>query len=226
MQIEPDLFARTWAYILETGAYWWAGLAVLLAIERIAERMFPVFWRVRVDPHLSPNARRGLLVLFAVIAFLYGNFRAFDDQAARLRKDDSLLGDLKRDLSSSRALADERLKEIDKLSAQVAALQKRLDELSGHNTLQDARNPDGLYQLNELVATVTGMNVDRGHSRITFQAVRSAGNLDTNREVEYRNFVLKCPQLAGAPPLNTTVGMFIGMTAGATCEIAGVRQTR
>jgi hypothetical protein len=52
-----------------------------------------------------------------------------------------------------------------------------------------SRDPDGLYQFDQLVATTVGGRIDRGNSLFTFQAIKSAGNLDAQREVEYRDFV-------------------------------------
>ncbi len=84
---------------------------------------------------------------------------------------------------------------------------------------EPARDPDGFYQLGEKVATVSGAAFDRGHSLVKFDVVRSAGNLDTKREIEYRDIVLQYNGLVGAPPLGTTAGMFVGMTVGAQCNI-------
>jgi hypothetical protein len=76
--IEPSWFARFWEYLSAAGIYWWAGLAVLVALERYAERIAPDFWKEKVDSWFTPTRRKQALVLFAVLAFFYGNFRAFD----------------------------------------------------------------------------------------------------------------------------------------------------
>lgn len=83
--------SRFWAYLEAAGLYWWAALAVFTAIERYAERAFPEFWKRRVDPWVIPVRRKQVLIAFALIAFVIGNFRAWDEErAAKLR---ALAGD-------------------------------------------------------------------------------------------------------------------------------------
>lgn len=80
------LASRIWEYLLAAGIYWWGALAVLTAIERHSERLFPSFWKKHVDPWLTPMRRKQILVVCALFAFLIGNFRAFDEQNTRLRE--------------------------------------------------------------------------------------------------------------------------------------------
>lgn len=72
--------AHFWEYLRAAGIYWWTALAVLLGIERITERAFPNFWRKRVDPWFTAARRKQVLVGFALIAFVVGNFRAWDEE--------------------------------------------------------------------------------------------------------------------------------------------------
>jgi hypothetical protein len=80
--------ARIWEYLSATSIYWWGALAVLLGIERFAERAFPNFWKRRVDPWITPEKRRQVLITLALIAFVIGNFRAFE--AEREAKEEAI----------------------------------------------------------------------------------------------------------------------------------------
>jgi hypothetical protein len=74
----------------------------------------------------------------------------------------------------------------------------------------EGRDPDGFYQLGDKVGTVGGAILDVGNSLVRFEIVRSAGKLDSTREIEYREFVIKCDGLAGASHPGTIVGTFVG----------------
>jgi len=69
---------RIWEYLQASGIYVWGALAVLLGIERIAERLFPAFWKKHLDTWSTPERRRQILIGLALAAFVIGNFRAFD----------------------------------------------------------------------------------------------------------------------------------------------------
>jgi hypothetical protein len=86
-----------------------------------------------------------------------------------------------------------------------------------------SRDPDGLYQLNQEVGSVGPANIDQANSTVTFQGVRSAGKLDPTREVEYRDFILRCEGLPMAPPANSFSGTVISMSTEAHCKIVGHR---
>jgi hypothetical protein len=66
------------------------------------------------------------------------------------------------------------------------------------------RNPNALYQDGEIVAEVDGAVPSQGNHIMTFRTVRTHGKADKNREVEYQDWVLNCPDLPGPPP-NVTV---------------------
>ena len=211
---ELGFFTRFWEYLYAAGVYWWAALAVLLAIERLAERLFPNWWKANIDPWFTPALRKRVLILFAAVAFLYGNFRAFDEQAAAVRAAATQIAKTEGERDSAKALAGEKQKEIDRLTLQIDQLKNEFSRPEN-----PSRNPDGLYQLGDLVGTVGGAKVDRGNSIVTFQVVRSSGNLNAVKEVEYRDFVLKCNGLPTASPLNVIVGTYMGMSVGVECTI-------
>jgi hypothetical protein len=75
-----DLAGRFWEYLWAAGVRWWAVLVVLLMIERLIERAFPDFWKARVDPWFTPQRRKQALILFALTAFVIGNFMAFESE--------------------------------------------------------------------------------------------------------------------------------------------------
>jgi hypothetical protein len=187
MPVEPSWLGRIWEYLSAIGIYWWATLAVLLTVERLAERGFPGFWKARVDPWFTPVRRKQTLTIFVVLAFLLGNFRAFDDER----------------------------REIDRLRLQLTQ--------APSSPTSSERNPDGLYQFGEEVATVAGASISQGNSLITFQMVRSAGKLDAAREVEYREFVLSCSGLPPAPPPDVMAGVVSSVSTGAQCAILSKR---
>jgi hypothetical protein len=70
--------ARLGEFLVAAGIYWWAALAVLLALERLAERWFHGFWKEWVDPWFTPARRKQALIIFALAALLIGTFRAWD----------------------------------------------------------------------------------------------------------------------------------------------------
>jgi hypothetical protein len=182
---EPSLPARTWDYLSAAGVHWWAGLAILLAAERISERLFHDFWKRRVDPWFTPSRRRQALIFFATCAFLYANFRAFDDVSRAARSADLDAARAAGERDAAKALAENRQKTIDRQATQITILQSGDAQLTtASNPYREARNPDGLYQLGPQVATVTGASVDRGHSEISFQTIQSSGNLHGDKEIE------------------------------------------
>jgi hypothetical protein len=84
--------------------------------------------------------------------------------------------------------------------------------------LTSARNPNALYQYGEPVAEVQGAVISQANGIVTFQALHTSGKADKTREVEYQDWVLRCPQLP-APAPNVMVGQYNGMVWGATCDI-------
>jgi hypothetical protein len=71
---------RVLEYLQAIGLYWWVALAVLLAMERLAERWFHGFWKTRVDPWFTPERRKQVLIFFASAAFVIANLRAWNEE--------------------------------------------------------------------------------------------------------------------------------------------------
>jgi hypothetical protein len=84
-------------------------------------------------------------------------------------------------------------------------------------TVPPPRNPNALYQYGEAVAEVQGAVISQANGTVTFQAIHTAGKADPSREVEYQDWVLRCPDLAAPRP--GVFGQFSGVVAGATCTI-------
>jgi hypothetical protein len=85
-------------------------------------------------------------------------------------------------------------------------------------TIHSARNPNAMYQYDDLIADVQGAVVSQTDSRVSFQTVRSNGKGDRTREIEYQDWVLNCPDLPRPRP-NAFVGQFVGVAVGMSCSI-------
>jgi hypothetical protein len=101
MFIEPSWFSRFWEYSTTVIGYWQFWVAVAFMIERSLERFLPNVSR-RVDPYLTPSRRRTLFLWIAAIAFVYANFRAYDDVRAQLAIAQTLLNQSISDTSQKR----------------------------------------------------------------------------------------------------------------------------
>ncbi|WP_298353224.1 hypothetical protein [Rhodoblastus sp.] len=82
------------------------------------------------------------------------------------------------------------------------------------------RNPNDLYQYGEVVGQVQGAVISQANGTVTFLSVRTSGNANPSKAVEYQDWVLHCPDLPTPPP-NANVGLFIGMVQGESCAIVG-----
>jgi hypothetical protein len=80
------------------------------------------------------------------------------------------------------------------------------------------RDPDSFYQLDRVVATVSGAVEDLAHDVIRFEFARSTAALNSSREVEYRDFILQCSGMPSLPP-GVIVGTYSGVVAGLSCDI-------
>jgi hypothetical protein len=85
MTIEASWIARFLDYASAVAGYWQFWVAVAFMLERSLERYLPAFWS-KVDLYLTQKRRRKVFVWIAAIAFLYANFRAYDDVNISLRK--------------------------------------------------------------------------------------------------------------------------------------------
>ena len=100
-------------------------------------------------------------------------------------------------------------------------LQQAIVQSSKHSP---ARDPDGFYQLGQEVAKIYYSRTDAGNGIVTFQIIQSWGTLDPNKDVEYRDLVLRCQGLPEPPARNRFVGTVNSVSRGNfSCEIVGNR---
>jgi hypothetical protein len=76
--VEPSWFTRIDDYISAVWTYWQSRVAVALMIERLIERAYPNLWAKYINPWFTPDIRRKTVLVLALLAFAWGNFRAFD----------------------------------------------------------------------------------------------------------------------------------------------------
>jgi hypothetical protein len=76
---------RIWQYVVAIIGYWqfWVGVAFML--ERSFERYFPTFG-ARLNLRFPQDRRRPLFIFIAMLAFMYANFRVFDDLSTKLEE--------------------------------------------------------------------------------------------------------------------------------------------
>jgi hypothetical protein len=109
MPHDPAWYARNWEYASSVVGYWQFWLAVAFMTERALERFFPTL-AGKINPYLTSERRRTLFVWIGVIAFVYANFRAFDDESSRLRE-------------AQRAIANSDPAKIEEFQAKLNAVQ-------------------------------------------------------------------------------------------------------
>lgn len=68
---------------------------------------------------------------------------------------------------------------------------KDITQNSETRALQAMRDPDGIYQFDQKVATVVAPEIDRSRSLVFFKQIQNAANFDRNRDFQYREYVLK-----------------------------------
>lgn len=190
-------------YVSGVFSFWWAALAVLLFVERFAERYFHDWWARRIQPWLTAPWRKRLLEVFLLLAFIYANFRAFDE--------------------TSRALA-KKTTDLTQVQNERDGLKAQLDELKRNpvrpTSIPEPRNPDGLYQLGQLVGNVSGAQVSENSGTASFQFVQAGGKMNFSKDVEYRQYLLHC-EWPRMPPLGPNA--LITIQGGAQCTIVSLR---
>jgi hypothetical protein len=80
--------ARFLEYAASVVRYWQFWIAVAFWGERALERFLPRYAK-KLDPYLPPDGRRVLFIWIAIIAFVYANFRVWDDE--RVAKENAIL---------------------------------------------------------------------------------------------------------------------------------------
>jgi hypothetical protein len=109
--------------------------------------------------------------------------------------------------------------------AAVKGLKDSIDKLTkpvAENT-SPARDPDTLYQNGNVVGKVAGARISLNDSKVYFEQVEDAGNLDTKKNFEYRDYVLRFVRA------DSFVGLLVQAPGGVknsvyqrvVCEIVG-----
>lgn len=106
------------------------------------------------------------------------------------------------------------------LGQKVAALEERIAVLTAPPQQAD-RDPDGVYQLGNLVAKMTAPEVRRGTGVVFCRQLRGGPDLNILAEAEFREFrVLIDPQGWWSPPQNATIQVY----GDVTMKIIGLRR--
>jgi hypothetical protein len=75
--------SRIWQYVSSVIGYWQFWIAVAFMLERSLERYFPQF-TVPLNVRFPAERRRRIFIAIAVFAFVYANFKVFDDVNTKL----------------------------------------------------------------------------------------------------------------------------------------------
>ena len=80
-----------------------------------------------------------------------------------------------------------------KLAATINGLRDSINKLTQPVTTPTvpARDPDSLYQNGNVVGKVIAPRITLSESRIFFEQIENAGNLDKQKNFEYRDYILK-----------------------------------
>jgi hypothetical protein len=112
-------------------------------------------------------------------------------------------------------------KTVDGLQGAINALTKPIQK-EPETTIHPARNPDTIYQNGITVGHVVAPRITLSESKIYFDEIQNAGNLDRSKPFEYRDFVLKMTNE------DSYIGMLVTPSGVATsvyrhvvCEIVG-----
>jgi hypothetical protein len=99
-------------------------------------------------------------------------------------------------LAIGSGVADRRASDAgqDELKKTINGLKDSIDKLTkpiGNEPTTIKRDPDALYQNGNSAGKVMGARVTLNESKVYFDQISNAGNLDPNKVFEYRDFVLR-----------------------------------
>ena len=111
------------------------------------------------------------------------------------------------------------------LKRAIEGLRDSIDQLTKPvpQPIKPARDPDAVYQNENAVGRVIGARITLNESKVYFEQIQNAGNLDTNKNFEFRDYVLHFIRA------DRYVGMLVQMPGGVAtnvyqhvvCEIVG-----
>jgi hypothetical protein len=117
-------------------------------------------------------------------------------------------------------------KTVDGLQDAIKALTKPIPK-EAETTIHPARDPDAIYQNDIAVGRVVAPRITLNESKIYFDEIQNAGNLDRSKPFEYRDFVLKMISAESyVGMLVTPSGVATSVYRHVVCEIVGRTTTR
>jgi hypothetical protein len=182
----------------------WDHWFLLMGILFMIEPAFDYWWEgyeAWADKFISRKRRTRIAITLSVLAVLGASVWAFNDEYKAHQHD--LEG-----LHQQAALANERLQEINGKGGykdRVSTLEKELTNARNVkpkeivkivpvqgvlSDVQKTRDPDSIYQLGVIVATVVAPEEHLSNGVIAFGKIVHAQNLNTKEDFEYRDFVL------------------------------------
>jgi hypothetical protein len=114
----------------------------------------------------------------------------------------------------------------EELKVTIKGLKDSIDKMTrpvSAPSVKPARDPDGLYQNESVVGKVVGARITLNESKVYFEQIENAGHLDTNKNFEYRDYVLHFVRA------DSHIGMLVQAPGGVAtnvyqrvvCEIVG-----
>jgi hypothetical protein len=82
----------------------------------------------------------------------------------------------------------------EELKSTIKGLKDSIDKMTtpvSAPSVRPARDPDAIYQNENVVGKVIGARITLNESKVYFEQIENAGNLDTNKNFEYRDYVLR-----------------------------------
>jgi hypothetical protein len=111
------------------------------------------------------------------------------------------------------------------LKATINGLRDSIDKLTkplGNETTPPKRDPDTLYQNGGPVGKVTGARITLNESKVYFDQIENAGNLDLSKVFEYRDYNLRFVRAdSHIGMLVTNNGVATNVYQHVVCDIAG-----
>jgi hypothetical protein len=185
------MFASFWDYGTTVIGYWQFWVAVAFMLERSLERFLPDFSK-RIDPYFTPLRRRQFFIWIAIIAFVYANFRAYDDQRnmaiIKTAETNRVLGErdaVQHENDRLRQGAPSQVAEIQTLQKELAETKNQLSVLQN-----PPRNDNAIYQQGRQIGTVLNPVVNNERKLVTFSTLTASKGLDNTTPIEFRNMML------------------------------------
>jgi hypothetical protein len=109
------------------------------------------------------------------------------------------------------------------ISAKLDELKQAVEALTQPpRAAPPSRNPDGIYQNGDLIGLAIAPRISLNESKIYFQEIQNATNLDRAKPFVYRDFILHMISASNySASLITPTGVATGVYRNVVCEIVG-----